>query len=430
MAANKDSRTTTEPAKLTLNTVMTKLARCMSTELRGAALGASYAPKAIRDWSTIQSDADVADFCTPAELPTNRMTLLYAEHGIAHSNSSDYTSPLKADGPVPKITVAVGQVPYTVCATGLLRLIAVLLNATGAVGRQNQVTDAVLAVRAHQQAKRDGTTSRRCGLYFVDFRADAGRIVDALLRLHQHVLLADDRAFVTSSAAELRDWVAARDSFLEHTLARRPDLRQGAHSRFSKGLGPMTIERGTQPRTNTGSPHPNGSTNVTNGQVSSPHQARRAGGNTTPPPQTAGVHRRSPPPQQQQQQPSHNGRGRRGAQSPPEYSRQAATGVFGRAAHKSPTSEVSPSSNGSAPVLPTPRTSPDLLMSHEDAVHHPQYGLMHGTAPASGMYPGMVPLGELPPSMKFVQPPQQQLAVPLFGGGGTYSLFGVAGDVW
>jgi hypothetical protein len=158
------------------------------------------------------------------------------------------------------VVLVMGCVPYFFEQTTMVHLVLTLLKHANCVPEDTINAPCLLAVRpqrrrrtherrAAKQYQSDGPAppSALCGLWFVELDDRFTPCIDALLGFHRRVLISTKRIVISPDADALTRWTASRDELLQGILTEAPEARAHAHSRFTKGLAAMTVERCNTP---------------------------------------------------------------------------------------------------------------------------------------------------------------------------------------
>jgi hypothetical protein len=158
------------------------------------------------------------------------------------------------------VVLVMGCVPYFFEQTTMVHLVLTLLKHANCVPEDTINAPCLLAVRpqrrrrtherrAAKQHQSDGPAppSTLCGLWFVELDDRFTPCIGALLGFHRRVLISTKRIVISPDADALTRWTASRDELLNGILTEAPEARAHAHSRFTKGLAAMTVERCNTP---------------------------------------------------------------------------------------------------------------------------------------------------------------------------------------
>jgi hypothetical protein len=147
---------------------------------------------------------------------------------------------------VRSVVLVAGCIPYVFRSADLIAVMEMLLVLQGLEVPMDPPL--FLAVRPQIRKAKPATGSEpatggsKSGLWFVELNANLQMHINALLTADRRVLLSLKYLVLSPTIDLIRSWVTARDQFLQYVLRTAPSAGQMAHTRFSKGLAPMTLQ--------------------------------------------------------------------------------------------------------------------------------------------------------------------------------------------
>jgi hypothetical protein len=144
------------------------------------------------------------------------------------------------------VVLVAGCIPYVFRSADLIAVMEMLLVLQGLEVPMDPPL--FLAVRPQIRKAKPATGSEpatggsKSGLWFVELNANLQMHINALLTADRRVLLSLKYLVLSPTIDLIRSWVTARDQFLQYVLRTAPSAGQMAHTRFSKGLAPMTLQ--------------------------------------------------------------------------------------------------------------------------------------------------------------------------------------------